>query len=196
MYKPLDLTKNEIRILRLLPQNNGGIECTLFHASLNDEPNYEALSYVWNESPWEGPYPPNHITLNGYLFPVTKNLSAALSNLRFPSTERLLWADAICINQQNIPERNEQVKKMTEIYRLASAVISWLGPASQDSQMAFALFDKLNRQQLLYDGVSKHDEISRLIVRPNIEPALRAVQNLASRPYWTRAWVVQEVVCY
>src|SRR5450432_1913230 len=94
-YKPLDLDKNEIRFLQLLPasvlQGAGGqtIQCRLVKTSSNDHPDYEALSYTWG-SQTKG----QRILVNGYDFNVTWNLEEFLIEFR-SSTPRTLWVDAI-----------------------------------------------------------------------------------------------------
>ncbi|KAJ4370725.1 hypothetical protein N0V83_005246 [Neocucurbitaria cava] len=106
-YSPLNEAHREIRLLHLLPKQrkttHSGVEhareledirCTFSLASLNDHPPFEALSYVWGDPKAVIP-----ISLHGHEFPVTLNLHDALSNLRLDCEERILWADALCINQ-------------------------------------------------------------------------------------------------
>jgi hypothetical protein len=61
---------------------------------------------------------------------VTANCEAALRKLRNRDSERILWIDAICINQDKTLERNHQVTLMRDIYSKASRVVVWLGKAS------------------------------------------------------------------
>jgi Heterokaryon incompatibility protein (HET) len=89
---------------------------------------YEALSYVWGD-----PLIRENIELDGVEFQVTTNLHAALRHLRWVTRPRLLWIDAVCINQTNPAERSKQVSLMTEIYKHAKQVIIWLGESSHDS---------------------------------------------------------------
>jgi hypothetical protein len=64
------------------------------------------------------------ITLNGYHKPVTDNLSAALKRLRSHDADRILWIDAICIDQDNKKEQGHQVAKMKRIYENAQELSS------------------------------------------------------------------------
>jgi hypothetical protein len=98
---------------------------------LDKFPAYEALSYVWGDTKSSA-----RILLNGVEFDVTENLGAALIHLRSATSERTLWVDAICINQDNILERNEQVRQMGSIYEQATGVIVWLGRYSGNAQLA------------------------------------------------------------
>ncbi|KAF8859326.1 heterokaryon incompatibility, partial [Acephala macrosclerotiorum] len=83
---------------------------------------YEALSYVWGESD-----PPCWILCNGQRKSVTPNLGAALRRLRYKEKWRLVWIDAICVNQEDLDERSQQVMLMRNIYSPARRVIVWLG---------------------------------------------------------------------
>jgi hypothetical protein len=60
---------------------------------------------------------------------ITRNLHAALNDLRYKDRERILWADALCINQSDLVERTHQVSLMSSVYGRAALVIVWLGEA-------------------------------------------------------------------
>ncbi|KAI5859407.1 heterokaryon incompatibility protein-domain-containing protein [Durotheca rogersii] len=120
---PLDHTRRDIRLLHLLPgQLSNPISCRLSHNHLDENPTYVALSYVWGDRDNLQP-----ITLESVGFSVTLNLYTALQYLRKTDTERILWIDAICINQDDIPEREHQVSLMDQIYANAQQVFCWLG---------------------------------------------------------------------
>jgi Heterokaryon incompatibility protein (HET) len=82
------------------------------------ESKYEALSYVWGDLK-------NlvEITLNDRPYRARKNLVAALEHLRYKDKNRVLWIDALCINQENIPEREAQVQLVAKIYSCTSRLI-------------------------------------------------------------------------
>lgn len=116
-----------MRLLRLLPHQdeNSRIECRLIAIPLLDRGSsypYEALSYVWGS---EDNKRPIYIGGNDELH-VTANLHAALRHLRHPFVERILWVDAVCINQADNDEKGQQVQFMAKIYAKASRVIVWL----------------------------------------------------------------------
>ncbi|KAF5714790.1 heterokaryon incompatibility 6 OR allele [Fusarium mundagurra] len=129
IYKPLDNNRQEIRLLTLLPPRDGdaNIYCTLSHAVLNtssENPKYEALSYVWGEPDFSEP-----IILNNHTFFITPSLKYILSCLRQRDDQpRVLWVDAICINQSDVEERGHQVALMREIYSNCQRDIAWLDP--------------------------------------------------------------------
>jgi len=132
------LPSNEhIRVVELLPgPASKPLECRLHLARLpDDQSSYEALSYTWqldadkhgfgflsapkSETPT--------IVCNGQATPVSRNLLSALQRLRYEDRSRFIWADAICINQDDMAERSNQVQKMSLIFESASVVLIWLG---------------------------------------------------------------------
>jgi hypothetical protein len=66
---------------------------------------------------------------------VGKNLFGAFLGFRNRWTKRVLWADAICINQADIPEKNRQVAMMDRVYSQATIVRIWLDPKQDDDRM-------------------------------------------------------------
>ena len=61
---------------------------------------------------------------------VARNLALALEHLRLPSEDRMLWIDAICINQRDLIEKGHQVGRMADIFKPATRIVVWLGPAT------------------------------------------------------------------
>ncbi|KAF2877702.1 heterokaryon incompatibility protein-domain-containing protein, partial [Massariosphaeria phaeospora] len=120
-----DIADNDgIRLLILEPgDENAELSCRLAHARLSENPDYDAISYTWGADALT-----HHILLDGQAFPVRENIFHALVSYRDRERPRTLWADAICINQGNIPERSSQVKLMKKVYATAKAVLIWLGP--------------------------------------------------------------------
>lgn len=131
---------HHIRVLDLEPGTGSDpIACRLSTVSLLDNPVYEALSYTWGD-PNE---PRGFIVCNGDSIPVANNLKAAFQRLRLPNEIRSIWADAICINQNDIPERNAQVQLMSQVYRKASKVVVWLGEETTESVREIQMLKKL-----------------------------------------------------
>ena len=154
-YEPLSKDPDEIRLLKLMPPSpSGDIEIEIIHVPSSAPPAYEALSYVW------GPPERTHEVLSRRLqrsvsptpeeravsfrpfevrtghLAVSRNLFIALQHLSFTKKPRLLWIDAICINQDDTVERSEQVNKMASIYGSAHLVILWLGEEADESTLA------------------------------------------------------------
>jgi len=127
------------------------------------------------------------IYLNGVLIEVRENLWQALYHLRSSNTELVLWVDAICINQNNIPERNQQVTRMGTIYGSAKEVIVWLGPEEAGSGTAITFIEKTMRDR---EGKYPQD-LSLLLVR---DGSFQPILDLTRREYWKRVWIVQEII--
>jgi hypothetical protein len=121
-YNTLCQSRREIRLLKLLPGHlKDPISCELQVVSLDEKPTYEPLSYVWGDP---------SVVVVAYLHNVpvnvTVNLAAALRRLRKAEEPRVLWVDALCINQEDSAERSQQVGLMQFIYQ-THHVIVWLG---------------------------------------------------------------------
>ncbi|KAK7415746.1 hypothetical protein QQX98_005659 [Neonectria punicea] len=115
------------------------------------QPRYEALSYVWGDagvSEYAQVEAEDSQAAGQPLatLGIRPNLASALRHLRSTDATRVLWIDAICINQDDIPERNEQVKRMTNIYSLAHQVVAWLGEESNNSKHALATLRHVAQQ--------------------------------------------------
>lgn len=171
-YSRLDTEKLQIRLLTLLPDSLGApLQCELNVRTLGDlskheegiyqwstgktfthdefpksftgkvdwVPRYESLSYTWGQLDGEEHY----VSLNGEDFNVTPNLELALQALRKPNEPRTMWIDAICINQDDLQERSEQVQIMANIYQRAHTTIVWLGPEDERSDHPIRLIQGL-----------------------------------------------------
>ncbi|KAI1160833.1 heterokaryon incompatibility protein-domain-containing protein [Nemania serpens] len=239
---------DHIRILFLAASETftDRINVSLSTVSLTNPPTYEALSYCWGDAS-----DLSLIFCDGKPFPVTKNLESALRHIRQSQGDRVLWIDAICINQDNLAERAYQVNLMRHIYQTACRVLIWLGGDSEDSKLVlplcertvaiwwdllsddsfnFAAVDPLRsdvmeimkeklreakRQKAMmrsqpdqspgnssiYNTGSQVDESTLLgetrqeeeeEVQAATREELAACMRLASRPWFSRCWVVQE----
>jgi Heterokaryon incompatibility protein (HET) len=146
-YAPLDPTKKQIRLLHLAPAFNDQdvIKCNFSLASFDQKVNYEALSYAWGDVT-----PVIPTLLKGQSVLITKNLHSALSDLRYKDQERILLADALCINQSDLAERTHQVSLMSSVYGRAAMVVIWLGDAWDGCKLAMELFEQLGRDDSLH----------------------------------------------
>jgi hypothetical protein len=104
----------------------------------------------------------------------------AFQRLRSKSAPVIVWADAICINQGNIEERNQQVQTMTRIYQQAIEVAIWLGPEADNSNMALELLVELYRHK------SSKTNILAIIQSPDRRDSFTALVALFDREYWGR----------
>ena len=152
---------------------------------------YDALSYVWGD-----PTKSRSIFVDEKELRVTENLYHALRWLRGPGHMRVIWVDAVCTNQNDIPERNHQVGLMGKIYSGAETVRIYLGNADHGSSDIPIILNQINRaseklgkskpQMYFYDDLVKYGFPS--------EQDIVKVRNFFSEPYFTRSWVVQEAV--
>lgn len=175
LYKPL-LYPGEIRLLRLDPGKYGDrLSGKLYTVELDQrEFQWEALSYVWGKTA--------HRELlqleNGQLH-ITENLELALHQLRLQNEERILWIDAICINQACPDERSAQIQQMGEIYERATFVVIWLGPDHEGQAAAnFATLHAASWNKTAEDAREAH----------------LAIQKILRCEWFTRLWVVQEAL--
>ncbi|GAB1316469.1 hypothetical protein MFIFM68171_06679 [Madurella fahalii] len=91
---------------------------------------FEALSYAWGD-----PATPAALHLaDGTAIPITASLSSLLARIRRPDAPRVLWVDAVCINQGDPAEKAVQVGMMDVIYRAAERVIADLGEDEDEDE--------------------------------------------------------------
>jgi hypothetical protein len=128
-YIPLDKSARKIRLLTLLPGNFGEdihVRLSIWTLTQKSTRSYQALSYAWGTAE-----DPTNIYVGkskDYVLSVPKNLACALDHLCLKERSRTLWIDAICVDQQNLAERSQQVGRMADIYTWAERVIVWIGP--------------------------------------------------------------------
>ncbi|KAF8853575.1 hypothetical protein BDZ45DRAFT_598307, partial [Acephala macrosclerotiorum] len=129
VYEPLDQANSSIRLIILQPSVdfNFDVHCDISNVSLDTEPKYEALSYTWGDTSVT-----ETIFLQGHPFQATVNLVSALRHLRLKDQTRTMWVDAICVDQANILEREQQVPFMRKIYSMAERDLLWLGEDPHD----------------------------------------------------------------
>ncbi|KAK6827041.1 hypothetical protein RU639_004503 [Aspergillus parasiticus] len=189
LYKSLPLEPNATRMVRLLPdkEKNAEIECELFTYDLTEVEGgkhiYEALSYVWSGDQEGSAEQRKEMKLHGHTVAITANLHAALVNLRDHQLERVLWVDAICINQEDMDEKSKQVPLMRTIYAQADRVIVWLGEAFEHGDKALETLRDLAESKAMR-GKGSDTKLSEL----DREACLKLLQ----RKWFRRIWVLQE----
>ena len=154
LYKPLAIARKEIRLLRLAP---GPVHlkpcCELEPASLNSlpVPDYEAVSYTWGN-----PNDFGEIICHGQPLIVPKSAEMALRGLRLENQSKVLWIDAICINQSNREEREKQVAIMGDVYKNATRTLVWLGQDDADfAETVCSIRDVLDEMREKTDGLKQ-----------------------------------------
>lgn len=175
-----EAASHAIRLLRIHFGDAGTQpNCSLETFNFDACPEYWALSYTW------GPETPSDIILvNGQRFRVRQNLFNFITAFRSPYNDDFyLWIDQICINQDNIPERNSQVRRMGQYYDRAIKVIIWLGIGSE---IELAALDRINQVDIVNTPPSKYKEAVTLDL-------LRGYRSIIANSYFERLWIVQEM---
>ncbi|KAK5654659.1 hypothetical protein OQA88_6982 [Cercophora sp. LCS_1] len=199
-YRPLQ--QSEIRLIALDGASGAEDEpvaCELVCAQLADAMPYEALSYCWG-NPRETGVLNVRVAGDTWEFPATTALLAALSRLRHKGISRTLWVDAVCINQDDLEERANQVRLMREIYARASSVVVWVGDGDENTSRTIATIEA-TRARYEAGGASAGgpDRCSEKDVHYPIRERHEAAHlfieawSLFERPWFRRTWVVQEV---
>ena len=165
--------------MRILPSDGDDIYCSITNESLDaQDDRYVCISYTWGSTVGD-----NFIYLNGHRFPVRETAYALLQSLYVHRINDPFWIDSICIDQTSIAEKNHQVAIMADIYSRAACVLAWLGESADDSDW---LFEFLNNIQypVKVDQIFRGDSFRFLL----------ALERFTKRVYWSRIWIVQELV--
>jgi hypothetical protein len=154
---------------------------------------FEAISYCW-----ESDVRDQEVVVDGIKIAIPTNLEALLQHLRYLPEARSgigFWVDGLCINQDQLLEKNHQVRLMKQIYERAVAVIVWLGPDDRGSDMALDFLLQLSDIQT----EERHGHLDKQHVVDWLNqdyqtPALwTPVIDLWSRKYFGRMWIIQEL---
>ncbi|OAK99017.1 HET-domain-containing protein [Phaeosphaeriaceae sp. SRC1lsM3a] len=184
-YKALP-SEDSLRILTLRPgKGTEPLDVTLqtFQgASLEDRlASAYAVSYVWGDSTRS-----RSIYCGKKAFKITASLENALRALRSQNRLISLWADAICINQDDPLERNHQIKLMTQIYSNSKGVLVWLGPDRDGTgKEAFDFARCLKGDSSFAEATVKNWWASRALIK--------TLQRVSERKWFRRMWTMQEI---
>ena len=178
VYRPLSLERQEIRLVKLLPSEKYGdpLVCALETVDLVSIPQFQSLSYAWGLGKADVP-----LKVGDGVLRITTNLANALRAVRQTSDTILIWVDALCINQQDLSERNHQVQLMRQIFTSAVTVNIWLGLPFPGAQDALQLLGKLAEGMPLR-GIT-------LQSRSNTTSIVENMTAIFKYPWWQRLWV-------
>jgi hypothetical protein len=169
-FTPSDLY---IRLVHLSNgELDGNLSCSMEPYKLSTAPKYEALSYCWGD-----PNDKAEITCDGRRLEIQGNLRDFLLRTRAKGTSRMLWIDAICVNQADDQEKSGQVMRMRDIYKSAARTLIWLGKEENDSTRG------LDFAQRLSDTFSAEKQGQKIS-----QPWYRLSDELSStlNPAWVR----------
>lgn len=180
-----------------------------------DTADFDALSYVWGDQATR-----TQIRCNGQSFAIGQSLHAAMLEYRLRLRRgrgregdkiRGLWADAICINQNNEMEKTEQVRMMRDIYKAAKFTIIWLGPledgdleAIQLAQLAYRRCPEHRRFEMKGTRLDyrRFNSTQRGLPEPFdgdrrghvLDPTWKNLFKILHNPWFSRIWIVQELL--
>lgn len=196
-YKYQSLKPKEIRVLQLRP---GGeeepLEGSICQVPISAAGDFIAVSYNWGSQAKK--LQDCYLETSAGRLALTFSLSSALRALRRVS--RLsIWADGICINQEDPREKALQIGMMGQIFETAHQVVAWLGHEHDGSRQAIEALARLRPQsQLPPLKLNAHDQTA-----PSHKPAEArnhdqfpwdSINTLLERPWFRRVWITQEVV--
>lgn len=201
-YSYQRLNENELRFLRIAHDGSktGSPSRSILTGGVEEVQSCIAVSYVWGQSTRRV-----SIECDGRSLKLTENLSHALRALQCRYQAVNIWADAICINQEDDIEKARQLRLMGRIYGEAARVVIWLG---QDEKMGTLAFDMVCRvagaictqKGVQIDSLPAREALTHLVedVPASSFPAYDSsdwlpVRWLFDQPWFQRVWVIQEV---
>ncbi|KAJ5011985.1 Heterokaryon incompatibility protein 6, OR allele [Colletotrichum sp. SAR 10_99] len=222
-YQYRALGPGEIRLLRLhpAPDPRRDLTGTILHHELSnpafrwasDGPYlehklpYEAVSYHWGSNTKT----PFKLLVNdenadsstpASIIPLTASLHTLLRQIAYTGRDRVVWVDAICINQvrsaDNV-EKGAQIRMMPDIYGIAARVLVYLGPSADNSDLAIAFLEHISDFADYLDEVSPTANFAAalaagFVMPPPGAPEWPALRAFWRRPWFRRVWVIQEFV--
>ena len=192
------LKNGEIRVLRLYPgAKDDPLLGHLEHVALGVA-SFQAISYAWGEPVFN-----QSIYIDSEELRITDSLSGALRRFRDAEKDVCLWADQLCINQNDLTEKNVQVAIMVKIFGSAHKVHVWLGEPEEHHDVAFSMMHflggpwwsteiwQLARSTALAQVRQGWKEYNADVT---LEEGLAAFSTIAKKRWFERLWVVQEVL--
>ncbi|KAG9202648.1 hypothetical protein G6514_004140 [Epicoccum nigrum] len=207
-YQYDELPPDAFRYLVLQPGLSGDPLCCSLHISRIDEIKYESVSYAWGTGQRD-----QDIVCDDKILKITPNLYSVLQRVRLPDAPRNLWADSICINQEDLEEKGRQVTIMGQIYRSAERVLICMGATGEEhgpnvlsllqdiSKMIDDGFDGISE---LIEGMERdgqwgedwnpwdqfpHPDASAPVIH---DPRWASINILVEQQWFQRGWVVRE----
>ena len=174
----------EIRLLLLSPaaDHTAPLVGSFKVVSVREHARYDAISHAWGM-----PGPLWLIEIDDHPYYITLSLAKCLVALRYPSEERALWVDAVCVDQRNVQERSQQVEFMQHTFSGAWCVQVWLGHKSTRCKRLIETVNDFVRQQRPSAIVSRQTKQQRIEEIDDLDLFFTEPQ------YWNRLWVWQEL---
>jgi len=193
-YRPLR-NPREMRLLELFPgKDDMPLEGVIHHVSVDSPGQYCAISYAWGAA-----LKPFYFQTPEGKIPLTVSLHGALHCVRDSEVSTLLWADAICIDQESSLEKSLQIRLMRTIFQAAEGVIAWLGDEKDNSDRAIETLLQIRMMALKPDVWPHHLPAIPFSWAGRNIPSLtdniwKDINLLLSRDWFRRSWIVQELI--
>ncbi|KAK4888832.1 hypothetical protein LTR27_012293 [Elasticomyces elasticus] len=206
VYRKLDAKRQEIRLLEVLPDEPGkpvrvNIRVVQLPAA------YETISYAWGNPARSGCIEVRMKRRRRWSrqLRVPLNTEAALKRVRLVGRSRMVWIDAVCINQDDKLERSQQVAIMGSIYASSIGNLTHLGDL-EDADMAARIQSTIDNlliqakhetndlrtfDSFLQDQ-SQTEQMQRRGLHFDVDD--EAVCLMLKLPWFRRLWVLQEAV--
>ena len=191
------LQGREIRLIQLTSAERGAdINCSLVYKKLDTDTAYNTLSYVWGDQSEK-----RRVICNGMACMITVNLFHALTHIRSTRAEVLLWADALCIDQNNEAEKTRQVRMMGDIFRQAQLVVVWLGPEEEHDRESYSIACRiygllgdatLDVAESVAEGGKTLDFKKAGLPEEPSDSRWAHLIHLLTKEWYSRIWIVQE----
>lgn len=178
-HTPLTDALGQIRLLEVERADwNEAVHCTIGDHDLGTKDtgtNFRAISYTWGRSDLV-----ETIIINSkYTLTVRRNCAFALRQYREHFAESPMWIDSICINQVDEAEKTKQLQLIGTIFSFAERVVACVGPHSDETEWMISAV-KCNQY---YSADAEQ-----------MEKLGKVCKDFGSRQYWTRLWIVQELL--
>ncbi|KAE9375132.1 HET-domain-containing protein [Stipitochalara longipes BDJ] len=181
-YEYLSITDSDgIRLIVLQPSPDKAVpvHCSIIHTTLcraqeDIYEHYTALSYVWGDANDTA-----SISVDGRFLQVTKNLECALRYLRDEKRVLRVWADGVCINQQDNGEKGKQVQQMGQLYEIAHHTVIFLGECDAATEAVLIKMLDCYKNGVMY---------------PSSDEGIKALKQILARPWFYRIWILQELI--
>lgn len=200
LYTPLEENRGQIRVLqvsRAVQGRDGGFgtfQADLVCVSLDDDPSYLAISYVWGDPKIVGHFESHHKGQERRI-PYNNGVFDIIDTILERGTTLYLWIDALCINQEDLRERASQVAMMGVIFSRARQVVAFIGQADDISITAME-FILLTANCIWARGSLSYSATGLAGLLSEIAPVDRdweSIKGLTSRTWFHRLWIVQEI---
>ncbi|KAK3353879.1 heterokaryon incompatibility protein-domain-containing protein [Lasiosphaeria hispida] len=192
-YKPIAANSRRIRLLEIRPWPASvlpiRLRCDLVEYDLDTAPPFDAISYRWGSGERT-----HTVKIGQRGLAIPESAFGIIRQRTSTFRTRRLWIDAVCVDQSSDADKSQQVGMMRDIYDKATRTIVWLGDSVPDAWLAWAFFGDLVREYWNSQTDSSNLPVAGLKRINDNSPKWKALCLLLENEYWSRVWIVQEIV--